>query len=428
MNSSPSLFPISMIEDSRFSPPKPVTPVNPMTGRREFLKFLAGSPLLAALGLPLSLRGQYLENNEMGERLITEVEEALNVFDFERLAKDKLPPAHWGYLASGVEDNATLRANREAFKNFHLRPRRLVDVSSIDMARTLFGIQWDSPIFLCPAASQKAYHPEGEVAVARAAKSQGHLQILSTGTTSSLEDVNAARGTPVWFQLYTQGWEITRSFVDRAEAAGCPVLVLTVDQLRPHQNSETQFRYIREDTRSCIQCHDPDDRLRNKRMFDGVNLEARESDRDQLTWDIVGKLRDITDMKIVLKGIVTREDAQLCLKYGVDGVIVSNHGGRAQETGWATLDSLPEVVEAVGEKIPVMVDSGFRRGTDIFKALALGATAVGIGRPYLWGLAAFGQEGVERVLELLRLELELAMMSVGARTLDEISPQSIGRH
>jgi len=163
-------------------------------------------------------------------------------------------------------------------------------------------------------------------------------------------------------------------------------------------------------------------------MFDGVNLEARESDRDQLTWDIVGKLRDITDMKIVLKGIVTREDAQLCLKYGVDGVIVSNHGGRAQETGWATLDSLPEVVEAVGEKIPVIVDSGFRRGTDIFKALALGATAVGIGRPYLWGLAAFGQEGVERVLELLRLELELAMMSVGARTLDEISPQSIGRH
>ena len=131
-------------------------------------------------------------------------------------------------------------------------------------------------------------------------------------------------------------------------------------------------------------------------------------------------------MKIVLKGIVTREDAQLCLKYGVDGLVVSNHGGRAQETGWASLDSLPEVVEAIGGRIPVMVDSGFRRGTDIFKALALGATAVGIGRPYLWGLAAFGQEGVERVLELLRLELELAMMSAGARTLGEISPQSIG--
>lgn len=397
------------------------------TGRREFLKFLAGSPLLATLGLPLSLRGQYLENAEIGEKLITQVDEALNVFDFERLAKERLPPAHWGYLASGVEDNATLRANRDAFKNYHLRPRRLVDVSSIDMGRTLFGVRWDSPIFLCPVASQKAYHPEGEVAVARAAKSRGHLQVLSTGTTSPLEDVNAARGMPVWFQLYTQGWEITRSFIRRAEDAGCPVLVLTVDQLRPQQNSETQFRYIREDTRSCVQCHDPDDRLKNKRMFDNVNLEARESDRDQLTWDVIGKLRELTRMKIVLKGIVTREDAQLCLKYGVDGIIVSNHGGRAQESGWATLDSLPEVVEAVDGRIPVMVDSGFRRGTDIFKALALGATAVGIGRPYLWGLAAFGQEGVERVLELLRLELELAMMSSGARTLDEISPRSLGK-
>ncbi len=428
MDTRQTVYLISMIEDPRFPLSKSVTPVHSLTGRREFLKFLTGSPLLAALGLPLSLRGQYLENNEIGETLITEVDEALNVFDFERLAKDKLPPAHWGYLVSGVEDNATLRANREAFGNYHLRPRRLVDVSRIDMTRTLFGIRWDSPIFLCPAASQKAYHPEGEVAVARAAKSRGHLQILSTGTTSSLEEVNTARGAPVWFQLYTQGWEITRSFVRRAEAAGCPVLVLTVDQLRPEQNSETQFRYLREDTRSCVQCHDPDDRLRNKRMFDGVNLQARESDRDQLTWDIVGKLRDITDMKIVLKGIVTREDAQFCLNYGVDGIIVSNHGGRAQESGWATLDSLPEVVEAVGGRIPVMVDSGFRRGTDIFKALALGATAVGIGRPYLWGLAAFGQEGVERVLELLRLELELAMMSVGARTLSEISPQSIGKH
>ncbi len=404
-----------------------VKPMDTTTGRREFLKFLAGSPLLATLGLPLSLRGQYLENAEIGEKLITQVDEALNVFDFERLAKERLPPAHWGYLASGVEDNATLRANRDAFKNYHLRPRRLVDVSSIDMGRTLFGVRWDSPIFLCPVASQKAYHPEGEVAVARAAKSRGHLQVLSTGTTSPLEDVNAARGMPVWFQLYTQGWEITRSFIRRAEDAGCPVLVLTVDQLRPQQNSETQFRYIREDTRSCVQCHDPDDRLKNKRMFDNVNLEARESDRDQLTWDVIGKLRELTRMKIVLKGIVTREDAQLCLKYGVDGIIVSNHGGRAQESGWATLDSLPEVVEAVDGRIPVMVDSGFRRGTDIFKALALGATAVGIGRPYLWGLAAFGQEGVERVLELLRLELELAMMSSGARTLDEISPRSLGK-
>lgn len=423
----PDALPPQKIEDSRLSPAQPAESVY-VTGRREFLKFLVGSPLLAAFASPLALRGQSELSDELAEALITKVEEALNVFDFERLARSKLPPAHWGYLASGVEDDATLRANREAFKKYHLRPRRLVDVSSIDMKRTLFGEEWESPIFLCPVASQKAYHPEGEVAVARAAKYQRHLQILSTGTTSPLEDVNAARGTPVWYQLYTQGWEITQSFVRRADAAGCPVLVLTVDQLRPHQNSETQFRYIRKDTRNCVQCHVPDDRLRNKRMFDGVNLEARESDRERLTWDVVDQLRSITDMKIVLKGIVTREDALLCLKYGVDGIIVSNHGGRAQESGWATLDSLPEVVEAVGGKIPVMIDSGFRRGTDIFKALALGATAVGIGRPYMWGLAAFGQEGVERTLELLKLELELAMMSAGVRTLDEITPKCIGSH
>jgi len=423
----PHNLPPHKIEDSRSLSAKFAEPAHAATGRREFLKFLAGSPLLAALASPLAVRGHSEIGDDREEELITQVEEALNVFDFERLAKTKLPPAHWGYLASGVEDNATLRANREAFTNYHLRPRRLVDVSSINMKRRLFGVEWNTPVFLCPAASQKAYHPEGEVAVARAAKAKGHLQILSTGTTSPLEDVNAARGMPVWFQLYTQGWEITQSFVRRAEDAGCPVLVLTVDQLRPHQNSETQFRYIQKDTRNCVQCHIPEERLRNKRMFDGVDLEARESDRDRLTWDVVDQLRGITDMKIVLKGIVTREDAQLCLEHGVDGVIVSNHGGRAQESGWASLDSLPEVVEAVDGRIPVMVDGGFRRGTDIFKALALGAIAVGIGRPYLWGLAAFGQEGVERVLELLRLELELAMMSTGARSLDEIGRSHIGK-
>ena len=162
-------------------------------------------------------------------------------------------------------------------------------------------------------------------------------------------------------------------------------------------------------------------------MFDQVNLDTYDGGyRSKMIWEIIVKLREVTDMKIVLKGIVTHEDAKLCLKHGVDGIIVSNHGGRAQETGWATLDSLPEVVKAIDGKIPVMIDSGFRRGTDIYKALALGASAVGIGRTYLWGLAAFGQEGVERVLELLRLELQLAMMSTGARTLDEISRTSIG--
>ena len=349
------------------------------------------------------------------------------MFDFEAVAKAKLPPAHWGYLTSGVEDDATLRANRQAFQKYHLRPRRLNKVTKIDMKRTLFGVKWDSPIFLCPVASQKAFHPEGEIAVARAARRQNQLQVLSTAGTSSVEAVIQARGAPVWYQLYTYGWDITKSMVQRAEAAGCPVLVLTVDQHLPSQNSETRFKYERMDSRNCAECHIPDDRLRNKPMFDQVNLDTYDGAyRSKMTWEIIGKLREVTQMKIVLKGIVTQEDAKLCLEHGVDGVIVSNHGGRAQESGWATLDSLPEVIEAIDGKIPVMIDSGFRRGTDLYKALALGASAVGIGRTYVWGLAAFGQEGVERVLELLRLELQLAMMSTGALTLDDISRSSIG--
>jgi len=399
------------------------------TSRREFLKFLAASPVLVAGGFTPRVFGQSAANVDIDDYLITAVDEAINVFDFEAVAKMKLPPAHWGYLASGVEDDRTLRANREVFGKYHLRPRRLQNVHEIDTKRTLFGGDWDSPIFLCPVASQKAFHPEGEIAVARAARQQKHLQLLSTAGTSSVEDVIAARGAPIWYQLYTYGMEITKSLVRRADAAGCPVLVLTVDQHLPGQNSETRFRYVRKDARSCIACHDPEDRLRNKPMFDQVNLDTWDGDyRSKMTWEIIGQLRDMTDMKIVLKGIVTREDAELCLKYGVDGVIVSNHGGRAQESGWAALESLPEVVDAVDGKIPVMIDSGFRRGTDIYKALALGATAVGIGRAYVWGLAAFGQEGVEKVLELLRLELRLAMMSTGAKTLDEISRDSIGRN
>lgn len=403
--------------------------IDPTTSRREFCKFLAASPLLAASGLPKDLLAQSAADVEIDQHLIKAVDEAINVFDFEAAAKAKLPPAHWGYLASGVEDNATLKANRTAFKKYHLRPRRLNDVSQISMKRNLLGVEWDSPIFLCPVASQKAFHPEGEIAVARAARQQNHLQILSTAGTSSVEDVIKARGAPVWYQLYTYGWDITQSMVERAEAAGCPVLVLTVDQHLPGQNSETRFRYERTDTRNCIECHDPENRLKNRPMFDHVNLDTYDGGyRSKMTWDIIGKLREVTNMKIVLKGIVTHEDARLCLKHGVDGIIVSNHGGRAQETGWATLDSLPEVVKAIDGQIPVMIDSGFRRGTDIYKALALGASTVGIGRTYLWGLAAFGQEGVERVLELLKLELRLTMMSTGALTLDQISPNSIGRH
>jgi isopentenyl diphosphate isomerase/L-lactate dehydrogenase-like FMN-dependent dehydrogenase len=379
--------------------------------RREFLKFLAGSPLL------------FWENEEP---LIAKPEEALSVFEFEPLAKKALPPAHYGYLASGVDDDLTLRANREAFGRIQIRPRRLVDVTNVDLSIDLFGTRWETPIVLAPVGSQMAFHPEGEIAVARAAKAKGHLQILSTMTTASVEEVTAARGAPIWYQLYpTAKWAVTEALVRRADAAGCPALVLTVD-LPVISNRETASEFARLDDRDCAACHELTAatyfRVDRKPMFDGLDTSGlRDLDAPAVTWDFIARLRRLTDMKILLKGIVTREDAKLAVERGLDGIIVSNHGGRAEESARGTIESLPEVVEAVSGRVPVLIDSGFRRGTDIFKALALGADAVAVGRPYLWGLAAFGQAGVEAVLDILRKELALAMRLAGVTSIAGIT-------
>jgi isopentenyl diphosphate isomerase/L-lactate dehydrogenase-like FMN-dependent dehydrogenase len=342
------------------------------------------------------------------------------------LARKTLPPAHFGFLATGVDDDATVRANREGFTKLQIRARRLVDVSSIDMSVRLFGTTWDSPIVLSPVGDQKAFHPEGEIAVAKAARTKGHLQILSTVTSFSVEDVTAARGVPIWFQLYVNNvWDIARAMIKRAEAAGCPVLVLTVD-LKEGSNRETLFRAERADSRQCSMCHTNGfvgfGRVAARPMFAGLDIsKATNLISPALTWDYVKRLKDTTTMRLVLKGIVTREDAQLAVEHGVDGLIVSNHGGRAEETLRSTIESLPEVLEGSARKIPVLVDGGFRRGTDIFKALALGANAVGIGRPYAWGLASFGQPGVEAVLSILRRELQTIMRQAGTTSIDKIT-------
>jgi 4-hydroxymandelate oxidase len=379
--------------------------------RREFLRFLAGSPL-------------FLWENE--DRLITSPADALSVFEFEPVAKKTLPPAHFGYLASGVDDDLTLRANREAFSRIQIRPRRMIDVSKVDLSIELFGTRWETPIVLAPVGSQMAFHPDGELAVARAAKAKGHLQILSTMTTASVEEVTAARGAPIWYQLYpTAKWAVTEALVRRAEAAGCPVLVLTVD-LPVISNRETASELARLDERDCAACHEVGAstyfRVDRKPMFNGLDTSGlRDLDAPAVTWDFIARLRGVTRMKILLKGIVTREDAKLAVERGADGIIVSNHGGRAEESARGTIESLPEVVEVVSGKIPVLIDSGFRRGTDIFKALALGADAVAVGRPYLWGLAAFGQAGVEAVLDILRKELALAMRLAGVTSIAGIT-------
>ena len=394
-----------------------------MSDRRAFLRFLAASPLFA--GLPAMLEAFAQEST------LATAEAALDVFDFEAAARKVVPPAHWGYMATGVDGEDTLRANREGFTRYQLRPRRFVDVSRIDLSTELLGMKLASPIVLCPVGGQKAYHAEGEVAAARAAKTKGHLQILSTQSSSSVEDVIKARGGPIWFQLYTtNSFDVTSRLVKRAEAAGCPVVAVTVD-LPAGRNTETATRLRQLDNRVCANCHTvgpggfPQGGPSTKPMFTGINTQGLTNTSPSLTWDFIKRLKDVTKMKVVIKGLETREDAVLAVENGADGIVVSNHGGRATETGRATIEALPEVVQAVAGRIPVLVDGGVRRGTDVFKALALGASAVGIGRPYIWGLSTFGQQGVERVLDIVNNELRLAMVGCGTRSLKEITSASI---
>ncbi len=281
---------------------------------------------------------------------------------------------------------------------------------------------------IAPCGSQRGFHPEGELATARAALAANHLQVLSTVTSTGVEEVNAARGEPVWYQLYaTSNWSVTEAVVGRVRAAGCPVLVLTVD-LPAGGNRLTLQRWSRTDDRTCTGCHRPGGRAPTvKPMFQGTEYRPADFRTPGMTWDFIGRLREITDQKIVVKGLMTHEDARLALEHGVDAIWVSNHGGRSEGSGQATIDALPEIADAVNRRVPVIVDGGFRRGSDIFKGIARGADAVAVGRPYLWGLGAFGQPGVERVLEILRDELAMTMRLAGTPSLASIGATSIGR-
>jgi 4-hydroxymandelate oxidase len=325
----------------------------------------------------------------------------------------------------------TLRRNREDFLKFVLRPRRLVDVSKVDMSVDILGVKYNTPIVVAPIGGQKAFHEEGEIATARAAKVGNHLQILSTATTSSPEDVTAARGAPIWYQLYaTNKWDVAKAFVTRAEKAGCPVVAVTIDR-SGGRNQETLFRLRKTDTRDCNACHDRSSlqaNLARRAMYQGVDISGlTNTQSSNMTWDFMKRLRDTVKMKIVLKGVLAYEDAVLAADAGMDGIIVSNHGARSEDSGRSTIDALPEIVEAVKGRMPILVDSGFRRGSDIVKALCMGATAVCVGRPYAWGLGAFGQPGVERVLELLRIETYAMMQQVGAPNIKALVPGMVKR-
>jgi isopentenyl diphosphate isomerase/L-lactate dehydrogenase-like FMN-dependent dehydrogenase len=390
-----------------------------LVARRWLLLRLSALPVLAAM--PRLAWSQASSDNAA-------LNQVLNVMDFEPLARAALPPAHFGYIATGVDDDRTVVVNHEAFGLIEIRSRRFVDVSKVDMSVQLFGVTHPSPVYLSAVASQRAFHREGEIATARAAASRSALLMLSTASSTSVEEVTRARGGPVWQQLYaTDDWSVTKAVVDRAERAGCPAIVLTVDNM-DGRNNETLQRAMREDKRVCTACHINNDHDFVKRapMYKGLDIShVHEDSPSNITWEFLKRLRDAVSVKLLVKGIVTGEDAALCVTHGADGVIVSNHGGRNEETLRSTIACLPEVVASVAGRVPVLLDGGVRRGTDVFKALALGASAVGIGRPQVWGLAAFGQQGVEAVIDILTKELRVMMRQAGTPNIAAITRERV---
>ena len=378
--------------------------------RRRFLQFVGASPLWAA---PAMADGATAPP-------ITSAAQALNVFELQEVAAKNIPPAHYGYLMTGVHDDKTVAANAAGYSRWGLRARRLVDVSKIDIGVTLFGQRFASPVALCPLSAQRAFHPDGELASAGAAKARGALQMLSTVSSTSIEEVTKARGAPVWFQVYpTSDIEVAKALVRRADAAGAGAIVLTLDLQGGGMRRETMQRLARLDDRPCEACHGtPTERAtQNLRRpnYQGIDTSrVRTFSAPAFTWDYVSTLRAVTKSPLLEKGIMTGEDARLALRRGADGII-------------ATVEALPEVVAAVGGKAPIIVDGGIRRGTDVFKAMALGADAVAIGRPYIWGLGAFGEDGVATAMRLIDDELLEAMRQCGVTRLADLGKANIQR-
>ena len=417
--------------------------------RRAFLTFLAASPILAYAGLnsrwvddvmaePLPPQGTAALGAQ-NEAVIKSVKEALNVFDFDGAARTKLSIAHYEFITDGSFNNETLRANREGFNKYELRLRRLTGITRVDQSIKLFGTSWDSPIFFSPVGRMNAYYPQGAVVVARAAKATRTLQILAGSAAILVDpkimgDVIAARGEPVWFAGL--GDTLDGPLIKRVESLGCPTLVWTVDDGGANTigAKSVQRAGVRDLDRGaderCSGCHDNLPKVTRVQASDPITgigaVGALNGENSlKLTWDDVKRVRDATRMKLVLKGVVTREDAALCVQHGIDAIYVSNHGGHEDASGRGTIECLPEVLEGAAGKVPVIIDSGFRGGADIFKALALGATAVGIGRPHIWGLSSFGQEGVETVVQILRRELQVAMAQTGAPSIAKIRRESL---
>jgi 4-hydroxymandelate oxidase len=354
----------------------------------------------------------------------------LNIYDFEALARSRIDPAAYDYFAGGAGDELTVAENCRAFQRLAFRPRVLVNVSVVDPSTNVLGRQLSFPVMLAPTALNRLGHPEGEVAAARAAGAAGTAIVLSTTASSTIEEVAAAATGDLWFQLYVyRDRAVTHDLVRRAEASGYRAIVLTVDLPRMGRRER--------DLRNRLVLPEGV-RFRNLETAGRPDAAAWPSKSSfieyvhnlldpAITWESIAWLKSITKLPILIKGVLREDDAERAIEHGADGLIVSNHGGRQLDGAIAAIDALPGIAARVAGRVPVFVDGGVRRGTDVLKALALGASAVLIGRPYLWGLAAAGEAGVRRVLDLLRDELELAMALCGCPRIADINASLVVR-
>jgi len=359
-------------------------------------------------GLPIPPRASF-------EPVLPADPNLLNLNDYERVAAERLAAGPLAYFAGGADDERTLAENRAAFARRRIVPRVMRDVSSVDLGVEIFGRRWPSPIFICPTALQRMAHPDGELATARAAAARGVTLTISTSASSDLAEVAAVAG-PRWFQVYLLADPgARRALIERAVAHGYEALVLTVDLPRIGRR-ERDLR---------IGFRIPEGvEIPNVALAAGVTPSevASVAFIDRMSWTDLEWLAGF-GVPVVVKGILHPDDARLAIEHGAAAIQVSNHGGRQLDAAIASLDALPDVVAEVAGRVPVLLDGGVRRGTDGLMALALGATAVGIGRPVIWGLAVDGEAGVGNVLDLLTAELELAMALTGAASLAELTPE-----
>lgn len=349
--------------------------------------------------------------------------EPINLFEFEELARKHISKMAYDYYASGANDEVTLRENRKAYERIVIYPRMLQDVSKRCTATTALGQKIEMPIMVAPMAFHKLAHPEGELATVRAASAAGTIMVLSTLSTCSIEEVAAESNGNLWFQLYVyRDREVTASLVRRAEAAGCKALVLTVDSpvLGRREKDVRNGFHLPEGMIAANLVPAGIDVLPGKIGESGLAQYISSLYDQSLSWKDVEWLRSVTSLPVLVKGILRADDAELAVQYGASGIIVSNHGGRQLDTAPATINVLAKIVEAVQGRVEVYVDGGIRRGTDVLKALALGAKSVFVGRPVLWGLAANGRDGAFRVLTMLKEEFDLAMALSGCGSLEEI--------